>query len=121
MNGDGRIDDALRSSREISYQGGASMYQTMPWILAWLFGAYVIVSTSYGIKIARGPMMKWYYARSFFVAGKGPIYRFVTHMVFRIGWEVVVMAVCAVVGTLGGAIYLIFLKPKEAVTSGAHE
>ena len=97
------------------------MNETLSQILTGVAVLYVAWATFYGIKIVRGSLMNWYNSQAFFVAGKGPVDIFLKQIGFRIGWEIFVLFASAVVGSLGGAIYMVFIQAKQPSTSNSAE
>jgi len=47
--------------------------------------AYVLLSTFYGIKLVRPPLMNWYNSQIFFMSGHGPVDIFSNKLV--IDWD----------------------------------
>ncbi|MGK5090447.1 hypothetical protein WDW89_00370 [Deltaproteobacteria bacterium TL4] len=85
----------------------------MDMILMGVIGIYVAWATFYGIKLVRSPLMNWYNSQSFFVSGSGPVDIFIKQIGFKLGWEAFVLGASAIVGSLGGAVYLAFFKKSE--------
>lgn len=82
-------------------------------ILGGVIMVYVLLSTFYGIKLVRPPLINWYNSQIFFMSGRGPVDIFFKQIGYRLGWEAFVLGATAIVGSLGGAIYLAFFKKSE--------
>ena len=46
---------------------------------------YVLLSTFYGIKLVRPPLMNWYNSQIFFMSGRGPVDIFFKQIGYRLG------------------------------------
>ena len=87
---------------------GSSSHQSDA-VPTWMFVAvaYAFVAGLIALPLVRPPLIEWYRSSTWFIFGSGPVDILLRQIGFRLSFELFIFGISCVIGSLGGAIYVI--------------